>query len=304
MSKTSFTVNVCNSDAPFLEPTLRHMIRALNFPFDEKLVSYDPGKQEGKYTQRVQGRQEEIEAILQRLLRDGVIDRVDIIPWEEAEQKRILKKYFGSDAIDLKDFSGAPIYQYLYALDQCKGDYVFHTDSDMLFHRARETSWIHDALEFFPQQPHVIVTTPRGGPPQARNWLERFTGRSFEKMPDTQWRRVTFTSTRYFLLDMAKFETCLPLVQSKAGEPLENSLTHTFNLKGYERWSLSTYDHWAIHPWRHDENYLRYLDDLIWAVENNVYPFRRTGYQWDMRTEGKHIDEWLTVLRAHGKATG
>lgn len=68
MNKVSFTVNVCNSDAPFLEATLRHMMRALNYPFSERLVAYDPGRQEGKYTQRIQGEQNQIEQILQRLL--------------------------------------------------------------------------------------------------------------------------------------------------------------------------------------------------------------------------------------------
>ena len=302
MTKVSYTVNVCNSDAPFLEPTIRHMIRALNFPFTEKLVAYDPGRQEGKYVERIQGKQQEIEQILQRLLNDGVIDRVDIIPWDDNEQNRILNKYFGSSEIDLKDFMGAPIYQYLYALDRCIGDYVFHTDSDMLFYRSGEGSWIKDGVDFFKQEPQVIFTTPRGGPPQARNWYERLLGRSFEPKFKTLWRGVNFTSTRYFLLDMTKFQACLPLVQSKTGEPLENSITHTIKIKGYERWSLTGYDYWAIHPWSHDENYIRYLPDLIWAVENNVYPFYRTGYQWDMRTEGKCINEWLKVLRAHGRA--
>ncbi|MEQ6341744.1 MAG: glycosyltransferase family 2 protein [Gammaproteobacteria bacterium] len=301
-SKVSFTVNVCNSDAPFLEPTLRHMMPALNFPFDERLVAYDPGKQEGKYTHRIQGAQGEIEQILQRLLDDNVIDRVDVIPWNEVEQTRILYKYFGSEQIDLKDFSGAPIYQYLYALDRCKGDYVLHTDSDMLFYRSVNGSWITDAIELFQRESRVIVTTPRGGPPQAKNWLEKLTGRSFEPTLKTQWRRADFTSTRYFLMDMAKFRACLPLIQAKPGEPLENSLTHTFKEKGFERWNLAAYTYWAIHPWRHDENYIRYLTDLIWAIENNVYPFRRTGYQWDMRTEGKLINEWLKVLRKHGRA--
>lgn len=302
MSTSSFTINVCNADAPFLEPTLRHMIPALNYPLTEKLVAYDPGRQEGKYAQRIQGSQTEIEAILQRLLDDKVIDRVDVIPWSEQEQSRILHKYFGDEKIDLKDFSGAPIYQYLYALDRCTGDYVFHADSDMLFHRSGNESWIADGIELLRQEPRVIVTCPRAGPPQAKTWLEKLTGRSFERPLPTAWRRVDFTSTRYFLMDRAKLESCLPLIQAKPGEPLENSLTHTFKEKGYEQWNLTTYTYWAIHPWRHDENYIRYLPDLIWAIENNVYPFRRTGYPWDMRTEGRFIGEWLKVLRKHGRA--
>ena len=301
MSPASFTINICNADAPFLEPTLRHMIPALNHPFSEKLVAYDPGRQDGKYTQRIQGSQSEIEKILQRLLDDKVIDRVDIIPWSEQEQNRILHKYFGDQKIDLKDFSGAPIYQYLYALDRCTGDYVFHADSDMLFHRSGNSSWIADGIELLQQEPRVIVTCPRAGPPQAKTWLEKLTGRSFEPQIAAKWRRVDFTSTRYFLIDIVKLNACLPLMQKKPGEPLENSLTHTFREKGFEQWNLTTYTHWTIHPWRHDENYIHYLPDLIWAIENNVYPFRRTGFPWDMRTEGKLINEWLKVLRARGR---
>ncbi len=297
----SFTVNACNSDAPYLEQTLRHMFRAMNFPFFEKRVAYDPGRQEGKYTERIQGNQHTVEAILKRLLDEKIIDHVDVIPWNETEQNRILKQYFGREDIDLKDFSGAPIYQYLYALDLCSGDYIFHVDSDMLFYRSVEESWINDGIALLQREPQVIVATPQGGPPQARNWIERLTGHSFERKPKSDWHHASFTSTRYFLMDAAKFRNCLPLQQDKPGEPLENSLSHTFTLKGYQRWSMNGYKHWAIHPWKHDENYIRHLDDLIWAVENGLYPFNRPGFKWDMRTEGEHIQEWLKVLRTHGR---
>lgn len=300
----SFTVNVCNSDAPYLEQTLRHMMRQLNFPFVERVATYDPGRQEGKYAERIQGTQSEVERILERLLADGIIDRVDVVPWTEDEQQRILQKYFGGRQVDLKDFSGAPIYQYLYAMDACRGDYLFHVDSDMLFYRASERSWLYDGLDLLKHESRVIVATPQGGPPQARNWLERLTGHSFEPRPTSDWHHADFVSTRYFLMDVARFHACLPLEQAKPGEPLENSFSYTFARKGYARWSMNGYAHWAIHPWRHDANYVRHLDDLIWAVENGIYPFKRTGFQWDMRTEGEHIEEWLAVLRKHGRGRG
>lgn len=301
MDRVSFSVNVCNSDAPYLDATLRHMMRALHYPFSERIITYDPGRQEGKYASRQQGARSDIERILEGLLSDRLIDRVDIIPWDRASEQRILTRYFGRDDIDLKDFSGAPIYQYLYALDACQGDYVFHADSDMLFYRARTRSWIHRGLELLKQQPGVIVTTPQGGPPQARNWLERAVRRSFARRPLTDWHHASFVSTRYFLMDMTRFEQSLPLVQAKPGEPLENSLSHTFALRGLQRWSDNREDHWAIHPWKHDENFVRYQHELIWAVENGLYPFVRTGFRWDMRTEGETINEWLAVLQAHGR---
>jgi hypothetical protein len=61
--------------------------------------------------------------------------------------KKVLNKYFGEVEIALNDFDGAPIYQYLYAIDLCNGDYILHVDSDMLFHSGNGYSWIENAIE-------------------------------------------------------------------------------------------------------------------------------------------------------------
>ena len=298
----SFTVNACNADAPYLQQTLRHMMRQLNFPFAERVVTYDPGPQVGRYAERIQGSQQEIERILKILLAEDVIDRVDVVPWTEEEQKRVLLKYFGDSGIEPRNFRGAPIYQYLYAMDACSGDYLFHVDSDMLFYRQGERSWLNDGLELLQRESRVIVATSQGGPPQARNWLERKTGFSFERKPQFVWRPVDSISTRYFLMDVSRFRACLPLQQAKPNESLEKTFFHTFTRRGYHRWEMNGSNHWAIHPFSHDENYVRYLDDLIWAVENGIYPFVRNGLRWDMLTTGEYINEWLAVLRKHGRA--
>jgi hypothetical protein len=298
----SFTVNVCNADAPYLLQTLRHMIRQLNFPFAERVATYDPGRQVGRYASRMQGTRTEVEGILETLLVERVVDRVDVIPWTEEDQRNIALKYFDDPDIESTDFRGAPIYQYLYAMNACSGDYLFHVDSDMLFYRQGERSWVHEALDLFRCEPQVIVATPQGGPPKARSRLERITGLSFERKAQSQWHRADSISTRYFLMDMARFRSCLPLQQAEPNESLEKTFFHTFTQNGYQRWSMNGYAHWAIHPFSHDENYLHYLDDLIWAVENGVYPFKRNGPQWDMYTEGEDINGWLAVLRKHGRS--
>lgn len=295
----SFTVNTCITDVPFLEKTLRHVFRSLNYPFKERLIAYDPGNPMGKYDSRRRGDPSELLAIFDRLMADNLIDRVDTIPWDEESQAAILEKYFGRDDIALKDFSGAPIYQYLYALDQCTGEYVFHMDSDMLFHTSPGESWIDQGIALMQREPRVVFATCRGGPPQARNWLERILNRPVGLKPKSGWAKADTVSTRYFLMDRLRFyEKLLPIVQSRPNEPLEDSLTNTLRLRGLERWTTTGIENWSIHPWRHDDNYVAHLDDLIWAVEQGVYPFVRSGYRWDMRTEGEHIQEWLDAIRA------
>ena len=68
MNKVSFSANVCNSDAPFPEPTLRHLAPALNFEFTKRLIGYDPGPPAGKFTGRTPANREEVEGIMQRYL--------------------------------------------------------------------------------------------------------------------------------------------------------------------------------------------------------------------------------------------
>lgn len=295
--RVSFTVNTCITDIPFLEQTLRHVFRSLDHPFSERLIAYDPGNPMGKYDNRRRGDPAHLLAIFDRLMADGLIDRVDTIPWDEQNQADVLKRYFGREDVALKDFDGAPIYQYLYALDRCTGDYVFHMDSDMLFHTSPGTSWITKGIELLQRERNVLFATCRGGPPQARNRLERLLKRPIGKKPSSYWIEADTLSTRYFLMDRALFyESLLPIVQSRPSEPLEDSITHTLKLRGLERWTTTGTENWSIHPWKHDDNYVEHLDDLIWAVEKGIYPFVRTGYRWDMRTEGEHIKEWLNAI--------
>lgn len=293
----SFTVNTCVTDTPFLEQTLRHVFRSLDFPFAERLIAYDPGNPMGKYDSRRRGDPTQLLTIFERLLADGLIDRIDTIPWDEDNQAAILKRYFARDDVALKDFDGAPIYQYLYALDQCKGDYVFHMDSDMLFHTTPGMSWLEEGIQMLQREPSVVFATCRGGPPQARNRLERLLKRPIGGKPRGYWNKADTLSTRYFLMDRKRFyENLLPIVQSRPAEPLEDSITHTLKLRGLERWTTTGTENWSIHPWKHDDNYVEHLDALIRAVEQGVYPFVRTGYRWDMRTEGVHIKEWLDAI--------
>lgn len=274
------------------------MLRAMNYSFVERLIAYDAGQPEGKYLYRDEGEDIQMRAIFKRLLADGVIDRVDEVPWGDSTQQNVLEKYFHRVDGGFKDFWGSPIYQYLYALERCTGEYLLHVDSDMLFHCNPAHSWIDESIEMMRQNPNVVIATPSGGPPQANNWLERVRGRPAKSKPKPRWFRAATMSTRYFLLDKKRFEQhVIPLVQQKSAEPLEDSITHTLNLKGFHRWTMSGRDNWAIHPLTHDDNFVRNLSDLIWAVENAVYPFKRKGDRWDMLTEGVNINTWLRAIR-------
>jgi hypothetical protein len=296
-SNVSFTTNACITDIPFIKETLTHMKRSLDYPFIERIVALDVGRPIGKYEERLKGELSELRIILSNLIEEGVIDKVVEIPTDEKNKKKVLNKYFGEVEIALNDFDGAPIYQYLYAIDLCHGDYILHVDSDMLFHSGNGYSWIENAIECMKTNPQVIFTTP-GGPPQAKNWLEYLIGTSLKQSNLGKWHKANFISTRYFLMDKNRFlNEMLPLEQCKRSEPLENSLTYTANKKARERWSMNEADSWAIHPVDHNENFIKYINGLIKVIEQGLYPFRRNGFKWNMYTDDKGIKPWLNLIK-------
>ena len=296
----SFSVNVCITDVPYLYKVMTHMVKALNYPFVERRLTIDPGKVEGKYADRHKGQLDELYTIVEKLKSEKIIDSYDVIPWTQESQNEILERYFSNKNIELKDFSGAPIYQYLYALAPIKSDYIFHADSDMLFYTNHGNfDWISRSIDYMKSHKDVVFTTPMGGPPIARYWYEKLLKKSFQKSKDT-WHHAEFISTRYFLMDRRRFEEkVLPLKQEKPSEPLEDSISYTAKLKGLKRMSMDTFEAYAVHPWQHDINFITHLDKLIWAVENNIYPVVRKGFQWDMRTDGDNINDWLKAIKKY-----
>lgn len=294
----SFTVNVCLTDIAFVEKTVSHILHSLNYPFMERLVAVDTSQPTGGFTSRSRGDTTQLYAILDRLLQKRIIDRIDEIPWDANHQQAIFHKYFHQNEVDARCISGTAVYQYLFALEQCRSDYVLHVDSDMLFHCHPQRSWIDQGVQLMQANSKVVIATP-SHPPRAENLSEFIIGKPLQKKPNSLWHVAEGVSSRYFLWDRQRIEEhILPLIQNKPSERLEETLTHTLKTRGYFRYSMNTLDTWVIHPKPHNENFINHLDDLIWGVENGIYPFRRGGrHAWDLSTYNRYIYPWVRKIR-------
>lgn len=295
MNSVSFTVNVCSADAPFAEKTIRHMVRSLGYPFLERIAILDKGKPEGKYNARQGSDLDQILASLQKLMDEGSIDRVIEVPWEEDQIKRIAQKYFSNPDMPLRDIDGAPIYQYLYGLESCRGEYLLHADSDMLFHRGKPPSWIDQGIELLEAKEHVVFVTC-GSPPKAKNRIERNVGIKF-RAPRRRWRYMQNISTRKFLTSRKKLEGFLrPLLVGGKGEALEDSFTSTCKGRSLWRADLDFRFGWAVHPLRHNRTFVDHLDSFINLVEQGRFPFVRSGNYYDLVTEDGGAQAWLELM--------
>jgi hypothetical protein len=293
---------VCLTDSPYLEKTLRHIFRSLKYPFKERLIALDKSEPQGGFRRRDRDDETRLTQILQKLHAEKLFDRIDEIPWTEENQKTIFRKFFNQENLDPRCIHGTAVYQYLYALDQCQGDYILHVDSDMLFSMPEDAYWIDEGIRLMSEKSDVVFVTPIH-PPKAETFLEYLLGRPLQRNQQ-RWILGQTVSTRYFLVDRRRMETkLLPFLKGDETERLEQSFIRTLKAKGFFKGTLNSMDTWVIHPKPHNENYVNHLDTLIWAVENHIYPFRRLGrYPWDLSTYSHHLWPWLRAARKAKKS--
>ena len=283
------TVNVYAGDSPFFEATYRHLVEELSYPFRTRRVVVDRGTARGRFASAA-ARGGDLDSQLRRLQDAQLIDIVEDVDWSPRAIERVMARYYGNPTAPTHDTNGAaPVYQYLWAIDQCTADFVLHFDSDLLVYFQGGGAWIDESIELMKEHGKILTTTPGAGPPRAvraQDWLlgHRATHSG------SRWQRGEQFSTRYFLLDRQRFidEVC-PLVPGRDGEPLEQAITATLAARGFELWVLDDDHNWAIHPTSHNKNHVRYLDDLIRLIDAGRYPYRRTGYRWDLCTQSRHL---------------
>jgi hypothetical protein len=294
MEAVELSVNAYVGDLPFLDQTYRHLSRQLSSaPLRRRRIVVDRRPASGRFSGEFSTT--EFDRVLDRLLSDGVVDDIDEVDWSVAEVERIADKYFGDPNVVPVAEGGSAIHQYLWAIDTAQSELVLHFDSDMLLHDPNKGMWVSEAIAFQREHSHVAVTTPQGGPPRAESIRDLVFG-SRRRVKTTGWERSEGVSTRVFLLDRERLCQALPLSPLIPGEPLERTLTASLHAAGFSRWNRNDDDAWAIHPRRHNRNHVDNLQGLISLVELGHCPYRRTGYRWDIRTEGRHFLPWRIAL--------
>lgn|GEM_PF-3555045 len=296
------SVNVCARDVGFFEPTYRHLIKGLRYPFKTRRLIVDRSVPTGRFATSDLNEQT-FDQALQSLVDDGLVDVIDEVDWSEDVVQRVMRKFFGRATAPTRCAAGSPIYQYLFAIEQATSPYLLHFDNDILVHMRDGCTWIDHAIELMRSNERVVFATPEGGPAQATGAMGWVFGR--RARTDRRWQRAASVSTRYFLLDRDRFNAAvLPLVVDRAGETLERTITASVHRQGLERQSIADDFNWVIHPRRHNRNHIDNLPELIQLVESNKAPFRRTGYRWDLRTEGRHFLPWLLAIKRQQLLSG
>jgi hypothetical protein len=295
-ASVDLTVNVYAGDAPYFEATYRHLVRQLDYPFRTRRIAVDRGQARGRFV-TAGAREHDLDDQLARLLEDQVVDVVENVDWSVAAIKRVMTQHYGDPAAPTHCEHGTAIFQYLWAIDRCEADYVLHYDADILAHFEDVDAWINESVAAMRANPTLLGTTQQAGPPRATTVMDWVFGYR-PRTRANRWQRGldNLFSTRYFLIDRARFLNNLCPLRSRPGERLEEAITHTMQERGLVLWMFGDDCNWAIHPTTHNEYHTRYLDDLIRIVELGRQPFRRTGDRWDLCTESRHFVPWRIAI--------
>lgn len=142
--RISLLIKTCLIEWRMIERLVRHLVGQLETPsrFMEKVVVVDPS--EGPFLRQYDSVDTEAHRkATDRLLADGVVDRV-IYAFDDAEVIRATYlKWFGDESTETHSAGGQQLFATLFGFDACSGDYVLQVDSDLLIARNDAT---HDYL--------------------------------------------------------------------------------------------------------------------------------------------------------------
>ncbi|NJN63292.1 MAG: hypothetical protein HC795_18820 [Coleofasciculaceae cyanobacterium RL_1_1] len=293
------------TDVAFLEQTIPHIVRMCRYPFTEKVLAIDTAPLSGDKLSRPDiGTLEDVRAIGDRLIAQGVIDRAVDMEYDIDYQRQVYQKHFGTANLrPTHNYKGYPILGSIFQIEAASSDYLLHFDSDVLLHEAPDFSWIEAAIKLLEENPYAMAARPMAGPPG----LVTDAPQSFSKHK--------FSGGRCYLINRKRFDKILPMpitwfnkgFKFKAinylPNPIKTPLCYQFK-KGklqswevmvtaaiantpYFRMDLAAPKAWTLHPNDHGPQFLKALPDLLKRIEAGSYPPAQAG-QYDMV-----LEEWL-----------
>ena len=154
----SLLIKTCLMEWKFIERLVRHQVSQLEWPvgFVEKIVVVDPS--EGPFSRQYEEANAEAHrAAMDRLVEDGVVDRVIYAPNELAVLRRTYRKWFGAESDESHSTDGQQLFATLYGFDSCESDYVLQLDSDMLILRSdKDHNYLAEMVDVFRHDPGAL----------------------------------------------------------------------------------------------------------------------------------------------------
>ena len=190
--RISLLIKTCLMEWKYIERMVRHQIDQLEKPvgFVEKIVVVDPS--EGPFVRQYEQPNAELHsAAMNRLVEDGIVDRVVYAPDDPETIRNTFLKWFGAESNETHSTNGQQLFATLYGFESCIGDYVLQLDSDLLITRSdKDHNYLAEMTAVLRRDPAALfvpLSICRGGKlpytPQGPNgdWRVEVRGCMFDR---------------------------------------------------------------------------------------------------------------------------
>ncbi len=291
------------TDTWYMMNTIPHLVRASNFPFQERVIALDTAPLSGEKVHRPGiGTMAELKECCRKLIDMGVIDRVVEMNYDPDYIKSVYLKHFRSAIRPTHNYKGYPIFGSIFKIEACQSDYVVHYDSDMMLYQEANYTWIEEGIRLMEKHAQMIFYRPFAGPPTAEGKMIQNPCDNFH--PDGFCIHNTFGS-RAYLVKKERFDRLLPLSplwQNNYKNSFLNNLPGNFKTwlniftgkgkldswetmvtKGlqqtpYYRATSANPKGWTLHPIDRSPTFRQLWPEIIKKVEAGVYPPQQAGY--------------------------
>jgi len=307
----TLSITSARPDAPYLAEIVRHLVKACNYPFVERVLVMDTAPLSPRYQADPDiVTQDKFFDIGRQLINEGVIDRIAHPDYSSAARKATYTKHFGSDHWATHDFRGTQVLGTMQQIDEGKGDYFLHFDSDILLYQSPGHSWIAAGIALLRDLPEVMVALPRPGPPPSDGTLHQaFATHIHDPRGFFAFKLIT---SRRFLIDRRKFDQILPmkpifvsrkrkllshLTRRSALHNWEQSTTSAIEKTAFIRADLDSPDAWTLHAADHGPKFRRAVSAIIALVERGWFPPEQAG-KYDLE-----LDRYVAEIGATGEGS-
>ena len=156
--RVSLLIKTCLMEWRAIERTIRHQVGQLETPlkFVEKVVVVDTF--EGPFARQYDRPDPDSHrAAMERLLEDGVVDRVVYAPTDPETVRAVYRKWFGAESEDTHSANCQQLFATLFGFDSCSGDYVLQLDSDLLIARMDPGyDYLREMVDVLRQDPWAL----------------------------------------------------------------------------------------------------------------------------------------------------
>lgn len=168
MLPVSLQINTAPVDYAFFPKILKHQLKFFGRMCSEIVITIEERQSERSRWKSSDWKKnfDLIIELCDALKKDYPQLVINIIDYSDEKRKEV-SQYFLQQKdrmIPFKDFRGGPYYSYYFGLHSASQPYVFHMDSDILFHGNGE-KWLKEATEVLTKDKNVLSVAPIIGPP-------------------------------------------------------------------------------------------------------------------------------------------